>query len=628
MTSANWKIGDVIEGRWELHRAMQGGMGIVYVVYDRKWQEVFAAKTFQDQVFARNLTTKGSFEKEAAAWIGLDLHPNIAEARFLQVINGKPFLFLEFVSGGDLGNWIGTPRLTEDLSQVLRLSIHLCDGMRHINYKGIKAHRDIKPQNCLITEDGVLKLTDFGLAKVLDEIPGLDTGVFTPDVVNTNMTRTGTAAGTCTHMAPEQFLDSKRVDVRADIYSFGVMLFQMLTGELPFFGRDFREFALLHMKGTVPLGQIQNPHIRTVIERCLRKNPEQRYKDFDELRRDLSAIYKTETGQAPADPVKGNALTAHHLVNKGKSLGDLGRLEDSITCFDKAIELAPSLAEAWLNKGASLTEIGRDAEALVCIDRCLTLNADLAVAWANKGQVLIGLERFAEALNVLRKAAELNPRDPAAWYRMGCAMAKLGKHAGAVEAYRNVVSLDAKRMEAWFNMGHSLGLLGQHNEAIKCCDRALAIDPRFSQLWILKGLGFCSIERYQEALGCFQQAEKLGDASAAGHVANCRKLQIPNADAYFRRGSQLQQAGSNDEAVQCYEAGLAVEPNNALIWNNLGAALLALKRIDGAIKSFQRALSLNPRDASAWNNKGLAHLSAGQHTEALRCIQEAKRLRE
>lgn len=554
---ANWKIGDLIRGRWEIHQTMQGGMGIVYIVYDRKWREVFAAKTFQDQVFERNPNTKARFEKEASAWVNLDLHENITEARFLDVIDDKPFLFLEYVSGGDLSKWIGTPRLTKDFAQVLRFSIQFCDGMRHVISKGIKAHRDIKPQNCLVTQNAILKVTDFGLAKVLDDAVDLDSGDYTSDGLNTGLSRTGTAAGTCTHMAPEQFEDSKHVDVRADIYSFGVMLFQMVSGELPFVGRNFNEFEALHMRSPVSLNNIPNQRIRTVIERCLRKNPEDRYRGFDELRADLSFIHKAETGLPVSEPVTGDKLTAFHLVNKGKSLGDLGRTDESIECFDKALSINPSLAEAWLNKGASLTEKGLNADALVCFDRALALNPTLGVAWSNKGHILSELGRTNEAQFSFQKAVELSPNNALAWFLKGKVhtqlgqlrealaafngalaadsnyahawiskagiLAKLGQHADAISGYESGLRLDQKNAPAWFNMGLSIGYLGRHQDVIKCCDRALEINPTFPPLWILKGLGFCSMERFLDAMTCFQQAEKLGDASAAGHIANCRR---------------------------------------------------------------------------------------------------------
>jgi serine/threonine protein kinase len=279
-----FNVGDAIRDRWDIHRVMQGGMGIVYVVYDRKWREVFAAKTFQQSVFTAGPVIKARFENEATAWVNLDLHPNITEARFLDVINGQPFLFLEYVAGGDLSRWIGTPRLLDDLPQVLRFGVQFCDGMRHVTSKGIKAHRDIKPQNCLVTQDGILKITDFGLAKVWDHAGDIIAKLGAAGNVNHGMSQTGSAAGTCTHMAPEQVRDSKHVDVRADIYSLGVILFQMVCGELPFIGRTFEEFGMLHTRTSPPIQKIADQRIRKVIERCLRKNPEDRYPTFDDLR--------------------------------------------------------------------------------------------------------------------------------------------------------------------------------------------------------------------------------------------------------------------------------------------------------------------------------------------------------
>ena len=264
-------------------------MGIVYIVYDHEHHDAYAAKTFQDEAFTRNPATADRFTQEALAWINLDVHQNVTQACFVKNIERKPFLFLEYVSGGNLSRWIGTPRLSEDLPQVIRFAIQICDGMTHALSKGIKAHRDIKPQNCLITEDGTLKVTDFGLAKVFDDASVADLGSgetvgeektpgglsgslsgrqlgseasaqLTPNVpgLSIGLSRSGAAAGTCTHMAPEQFDDAKHVDVRADIYSFGVMLFQMVTGRLPFVGRTWQDFERLHK--TQPPPKLPTPN--------------------------------------------------------------------------------------------------------------------------------------------------------------------------------------------------------------------------------------------------------------------------------------------------------------------------------------------------------------------------------
>src|ERR1044071_3278550 len=194
--ATEWQIGDRVQNRWQICDIKRGGMGIVYVVYDYEHRNAYAAKTFQDEVFARNPVLAQRFTQESLTWVNLDAHQNIAQARFVQTIKGKPYLFLEYVSGGDLSDWIGSQRLTEDLLQVLRFAIHFCDGMTHALSKGIQAHRDIKPQNCLITRDGTLKVTDFGLAKMFDDTSLTDTEMPGVESLSINLTRTGMAAGT------------------------------------------------------------------------------------------------------------------------------------------------------------------------------------------------------------------------------------------------------------------------------------------------------------------------------------------------------------------------------------------------------------------------------------------------
>ena len=211
--ATSWEIGDRIEGRWEIYQIMIGGMGIVYIVYDHKHRMPYAVKTFRDDKLVDDSDVAADFTKEALAWVNLDAHENVTRAEFVQTISGKPFLFLEYVSGGDLKSWIGTPRLTENLPQVLRFAIQFCDGMNHAVAKGIKVHRDIKPRNCLITEDHTLKVTDFGMAKAFDDTrPASAKDESATEKVrdlNVSDTRTGTGAGTCIHMAPEQFDDVK-----------------------------------------------------------------------------------------------------------------------------------------------------------------------------------------------------------------------------------------------------------------------------------------------------------------------------------------------------------------------------------------------------------------------------------
>jgi tetratricopeptide (TPR) repeat protein len=538
-------------------------MGIVYVVYDHEWREPYAAKTFQEGILSRNPVIADRFTQEAIAWVNLDLHLNIAQARFLENIDGKPFLFLEYVSGGNLGGWIGTPRLLEDIPQILRFSIQLCDGMTHAVSKGVKAHCDIKPQNCLITEDRTLKVTDFGLSRSFQ--------------ANGSM-RSEMVAGTPPYMAPEQFVSGNQLDVRSDVYSFGVMLFQMLTGRLPFLGRTWQEFALLHKTECPLLTDIQEPALKAVLDQCLAKESRDRFGDFTVLRPHLAKIYETLTSEVVPPPPTGTELNSVLWNNKGVSLGKLGRHQDQLACSERALELNPLYATAWSSKGAALgAALGRWEEAITCYDRALELSPREAKVWTNKGAALAALKRPVEALACYDRALALNPLDEGAWSNEGNTLATLGQTENAIACQERALALNPSYAEGWANKGAILGNLGRHQEAISCYETALDINPRHDGAW-------------------------------------------------FNKGAALGQLGHHKDAVVCYDRAISFNPRYRQAWNNKGAALMSLGQYEEAVLCYDRALQMSPDYPPGWFNKGTALTALHRDREALACFKEAHRL--
>ena len=163
-------VGDWIGDRFEIFDVHEGGMSLVYVVHDhlgKPGRTVVALKTLKDELLGHKIR-RSRFATECRLWVQLGQHPNIVQAYAVEIIEGKPYVVLELVQGGDLVRWIGSRRL--DLVQALRFGVQFCQGMEHATRQGLSCHRDIKPGNLLVTENSILKITDFGLARICEEM--------------------------------------------------------------------------------------------------------------------------------------------------------------------------------------------------------------------------------------------------------------------------------------------------------------------------------------------------------------------------------------------------------------------------------------------------------------------------
>jgi serine/threonine protein kinase len=387
-----FSVGDWIADRFQVFDVHEGGMGLVYVVNDHLAQrgpKVVALKTLREELLGSR-TRVSRFAVECRLWVQLGDHPNIVRAYSVEIIDGHPYVLLELIQGGDLSRWIGTRRL--DLAQAVRFGLQFCLGMEHALRQGLRCHRDIKPGNLLVTEDGVLKITDFGLARVCEEMVAVRSelpdgsiplaepdapqpivwtdprdcdpartdqpakasaahrhqkgaaaakasgrsralaarastppdssrssqaidSVVSPGSLTTvekdtseyfslsetadpRLTKTGARLGTGAYMAPEQSRDPASVDARADIYAFGVVLFEMITGMLPFTGKSFASLSRQHEQTkppsivpSIPAKHAKLAHpIDEIVQRCLQKDPSDRFSSFAELRLALKSL--------------------------------------------------------------------------------------------------------------------------------------------------------------------------------------------------------------------------------------------------------------------------------------------------------------------------------------------------
>src|SRR5450830_1227784 len=399
-----------------------------------------------------------------------------------------------------------------DLAQSLRWAIQICHGMEYAYSQGLRAHRDLKPANILITQDKTAKITDFGLAGVLGESPAMRAAGPSAQPGRSGLsgqTMLGTGFGTPTHMAPEQFDNAVGCDERSDIYSFGIVLYQMVAGgRLPFpvpMGADWQAMRRMHRESPVP--RLESP-VFPIIQHCLEKSPEKRYQTFKDVREDLEPLLRHQTGEVIVLP-QLKELEAREWNNKGGSLDSLGRYEEAILCYDQALELDPRHVNAWSNKGNSLQNLGRYEEAIHCYDKALELDPRDAGAWTNKGSSLHSLGRNEEALRCYNQTLEFDPRNVNAWTNKGNSLHSLGRNEEAIRCYDKALELDPCYVNAWNNKGGSLDSLGRYEEAIRCCDKALELDPRYAAAWNSKGNSLGSLGRDEEAVRCYDKVLEL-----------------------------------------------------------------------------------------------------------------------
>ena len=275
-----------------------GGMGEVYQATDLKLGRSIAIKLLPEE-FNQNSDRLLRFEREARLLASLN-HPNIAAIHGLEESGGRRFLVMELVGGETLAERIARGPIPVDES--LAIAIAICDGLEAAHEKGV-IHRDLKPANVKVTSDGKVKVLDFGLARAYETSPNSNLSN-SPTMGNISATNVGVILGTAAYMSPEQ-ARGKEVDRRTDIWAFGCVLYELLSGHRAFDGEDVTEILAAVMK-TEPdwnrLPKATPPPIRVLLRRCLRKDRLQRLKDAADARIEIEEAYTGPEVSAQVSP--------------------------------------------------------------------------------------------------------------------------------------------------------------------------------------------------------------------------------------------------------------------------------------------------------------------------------------
>ncbi len=281
--------GQKINDRYQIVKAVgEGGMANVYLAYDTILDRNVAVKILRgdlasDEKFVRR------FQREALSSSSLS-HPNIVEVYDVGEDNGNYYIVMEFIEGKHLKNLV-KKRGKLTTSEVIDIMLQITDGLS-VAHDSYLIHRDIKPQNIMILENGLVKITDFGIAMAIN---------------NTQLTQTNSVMGSVHYLPPEQ-ASGKGSTLKSDIYSMGILMYELLTGKLPYRGDNAVEIALKHLKEPLPSIKEELPElpqsIANIIIRSTSKNPENRYTDAREMHEDLATCMDESRADEPVVKLK------------------------------------------------------------------------------------------------------------------------------------------------------------------------------------------------------------------------------------------------------------------------------------------------------------------------------------
>lgn len=327
--------GQKINDRYEIIRSIgEGGMANVYLGYDTILDRNVAIKVLRgdlsnDEKFVRR------FQREALSASSL-AHPNIVEVYDVGEDNGLYYIVMEYIEGKTLKQLL-KKRGTLTLSEAIDIMLQLTDGMAHAHDSYI-IHRDLKPQNIMIKDDGQIKITDFGIAMALN---------------STQLTQTNSVMGSVHYLPPEQ-ASGKGCTIKSDIYSMGIIFYELLSGSLPFRGDNAVEIALKHMRDPLPSLREENPAIPQSIENIIRKatakNPKNRYEDARSMHEDLLTALDDDRMDEPVYQYK----YPEHETDNTKRIKKLENMEDKKEAEeDKTDEVAKKIDEEDLEEKKS-----------------------------------------------------------------------------------------------------------------------------------------------------------------------------------------------------------------------------------------------------------------------------------
>jgi serine/threonine protein kinase/tetratricopeptide (TPR) repeat protein len=603
-------IGKTLDRYTILREIGRGAMGQVYLALDSRLSRRVALKMLPPAV-AADAGRRRRFARESQVLAALN-HPNIVTIHSVDEVDDQPFLVMEWIQGLPLGELIPPEGLPPE--RFLAFAVPLAAAIAQAHQAGI-VHRDLKPGNVMVREDGVIKVVDFGISRV-EPATVIDGGPEPATLWTEDLTAEGVVIGTVPYMSPEQ-VQGREVDSRSDVFSLGIVLYEMATGRLPFKGANPAEVVGALLFKQPPAPSSLNPSlpdaVDRIVERCLAKRADDRYPTAAELHRDLLAVGRDTEPPPPLAP-----LPAFQSVGPGgfASLSSSHGMSTAVAVLPLR-NLAGDAAQDYFSDGlteamiASLAKIGsmrvisRSSVMRYKIDRPepRQVARELSVHYLLEGSVLRSGEELMLMVSLVDPAS-----DGVVWgdtYRGSLPDVFAFQQTVAREVARAVKgdlsSNDRSRLEDLHEVSAAVYetylkaryLLNKRapeplREALALLERVVVEAPRYALGWAAKAE--CYLYMVADGTNVLLTREGLPKARAAA------------------------------------ERALALDPRLSEAHAVIGYAHLQSWQWGSVESAFVRALELNPSNADACMKYSMFLTCMGRHDEARTAIQKARRL--
>ncbi len=628
------KKGDTIVGEFLIQDIFGGegksGMGVVYLVTSRKFDRPFVLKTFQKD----NYNSIERFRSEAEVWVASGIHPNIVQALFVDEINEKIFIGAEFIAPDDYGRNTITNYLEQggtSNQNIIKWAAQFCYGMNQAISKGLKVHRDIKPDNLMVDANGNLKITDFGISKFSNEFKALNASIDQKDKdnggflnkfkglfgnqkiedKNIGLTNVGSFLGTILYASPEQIMNSSSVDFRSDIYSFGIVLYQLISlGSFPYslVGKTTIEtLALMHLQE--PIVKINHP-LASIAYKCLSRNINQRYQTFQELLKDLNPIAASLKIKLPNNKTEVDASLRELYIQSFtyRSLGDLNKAKELIT---KYISQDKNDSSAWSLKGRIEYEQGDTKEAIKSTLISYEIEANNSQTCNNLGIFYKQQNDLPNAERFLYEAIEIDPYNSGALTNSAILYEEKANFPLAADLIVRAIKLAPDKKTLHFNAGNIAANVSRQkhfDKAINILELLIKVDKGNINNWFNLGLNYQLTQKPNEAIRCFKFVEEqmpddeqtlISLVKLNGEIGNydeaikyCEKLldkHLSTLNAICWRAQYIQAKGNGQEAIEFMKSVISNNPKNDLLWLTLAELYSNEGQNDKAISMVRKA---------------------------------------